>query len=58
MQGNGIELQVLCLWTEEIQVPMVLRQRKKIMCYCIGFAYIREEFRSTSPRVLTFEGAM
>ena len=54
MQGGGIELQVLCLWTEETQDPIVLRQTKKYMCmgYCIVFACIRGEFPSISPRGL------
>ena len=54
MQGGGIELQVLCLWTEETQDPIVLRQTKKYMCmgYCIVFACIRGEFPRISPRRL------
>ena len=52
VQGGGIELQVLCLWTEETQDPIVLRQTKKYMCmgYCIVFVWIRGEFPSISPR--------
>ena len=60
VQGGGKELQVLCLWTEEIQVLIVLRQTKTYtsICYCIVFACIRGEFPSISPQGLIFEGAM
>ena len=41
VQGGGIDLQVLCLWTEEIQVLIGFRQTKKVyMCICVTVSFL------------------
>ena len=58
VQGGGIELQVLCLWTEETQDPIILRQTKNYMCtgYCIVLPVLEENFQVYAPGDLYSEG--